>query len=154
MRLAFDAALNHQPSSTTRPSVSFSKRGPRSVKTSNPASSTAVLAVDGQCWTCAASVARLNLRGADWAAVERPPRMRLTCADCVGGESTGSPSPLEIGGESGGEVPMTYRDTVSAAVDALQGIAPDVAEQRLVPLYAPRKSEDKKILRCALESGL
>ena len=71
--------------------------------------------------------------------------MRFTYADCFNGSITCSASPLDIGGEPGGEVSKMYRDTVSAAVDELQGIAPDVSDQRLVPLYATRKSEDGRI---------
>ncbi|KAI5474746.1 hypothetical protein MNV49_002524 [Pseudohyphozyma bogoriensis] len=87
-----------------------------------PAKPSTVLEVDARCWECGTSIARLKLknvekRGEEWPQV----RAAYRCFDCA--------APLE-GLEDGGGLVMetghkedfSYKDTLSAAVDALEGM--------------------------------
>ncbi|KAM0747234.1 hypothetical protein T439DRAFT_328989 [Meredithblackwellia eburnea MCA 4105] len=127
------------PGSRVRPSRSKKARGVDN-NNNNTSSTTSIgggggnnlLVLDCSCWTCGDPIAKLNLRGGvDWSHF-KPPRAYYGCSNCVDltldGDDEDGPSGSNLKAPPGATTrgsahdSFTYADTVSAAIDKLNGL--------------------------------
>ncbi len=119
--LTFNPA--REPSASARLSKTLTSQG--LVVPAQGSKGKAVLEIVGSCWTCGEPSCKVILRGQD---LSFSPRLTFTCLACVP-EADRSESPEAEGGKRAGskraktdEKEAVYSDTLSAAVDVIEGV--------------------------------